>query len=194
LAAEGFDRWLERLDAAGIDGVQLREKDLDDCSLLALARRARAVLAHARLLVNGRLDIALAAAANGVHLPSDGLPVALLRKRCGPGVLIGRSTHSVEEVESARAAGADYVVFGPVFATPGKERFGPPAGISGLARAAAVGLPVYALGGVTLERLADVATAGAAGAAGIRLFIAPPADLEEVTRAASRCFPGRKTP
>ena len=190
----GFDAWLARLAAARVDGVQLREKDLDDRSLLDLARRARAALPDARLLVNGRLDIALAAGADGVHLPANGLPVAPLRARFGPGVLIGRSTHRVEEVAGARAAGADYVTFGPVFATPGKEAFGPPAGLAALSRAAAAGLPVYALGGVTLELLADVASTGAAGAAGIRLFIASPADLDEIARAARVHFPGRKTP
>jgi thiamine-phosphate pyrophosphorylase len=190
----GFDAWLARLAAARVDGVQLREKDLDDRSLLDLARRARAALPHARLLVNGRLDIALAAGADGVHLPADGLPVAPLRARFGPAVLIGRSTHRLDEVADAHAAGADYVTFGPVFATPSKEAFGPPAGVAALSRAAAAGLPVYALGGVTLELLADVASTGAAGAAGIRLFIASPADLDEIARAARVRFPGRKKP
>jgi thiamine-phosphate pyrophosphorylase len=194
LGETGFDDWLARLAAAGIDGVELREKDLDDRSLYELARRARAALPAARLVVNGRLDLALAAGADGVHLPADGLPVAPLRARFGPGVLIGRSTHHPDEVVRARAEGADYVTFGPVFATPSKEAFGPPVGLAALARAAAAGLPVYALGGVTLGRLAEVASAGAAGAAGIRLFLAPPAGLAEVARVARRHFPGRKTP
>lgn len=189
----GFGAWLARLGAAGIDGVQLREKDLPDRSLHELARRARAALPAARLLVNGRLDIAIAAGADGVHLPADGLPVAPLRARFGPGVLIGLSTHHPDEVAAARAAGADYVTFGPVFATPSKEGYGPPTGLGPLAHAAACGLPVYALGGVTLDRLAEVASAGAAGAAGIRLFITSPAGLDEVARAARVHFPGRKT-
>ncbi len=169
--------------------MQIREKDLDDRDLYELARLARAALPPpTRLLVNGRLDVALAAGADGVHLPADGVPAAALRARFGRfeegGVLIGRSTHSVEEVERARDDGVDYVTFGPVFATPGK---GSPVGLDGLARAAAAGVPVLALGGVTLERLEEIARAGAAGVAAIRLFQSP-RDLTEVARRAREVF------
>ena len=102
----------------------------------------------------------------------------------GAGVLIGRSTHRVEEVERARGEGADYVTFGPVYETPGK---GAPVGVAALARAAAAGLPVYALGGVTLERFGEVAAAGASGIAAIRMFQRN-TDLAEVARAARECF------
>jgi len=176
--------WLRDLGQAGIGAVQIREKDLDDRSLFGLARLARAALPPtARVLVNGRLDVALAAGADGVHLPADGVPAAPLRARFG-GVLIGRSTHRVEEVERARDEGADYVTFGPVYETPGK---GAPVGVAALARAAAAGLPVYALGGVTLERLGEVAAAGASGIAAIRMFQRK-TDLAEVARAARECF------
>jgi len=172
--------------------VQIREKDLDDRALYGLARLARSALPPStRLLINGRLDIALAALdpdTDGAHLPVDGPPAAALRARFGPGVLLGVSTHHVEEVERAQRDGADYVTFGPVYATPGKARFGPPAGLDALRRAAAVGLPVYALGGVTLERLGEIAQAGAAGVAGIRLF-QPPFDLETVLRSVRQSFP-----
>src|SRR5262245_17693557 len=142
--------WLARVSAAGVDAVQIREKDLDDRSLWELVRAARTILPPAtRLLVNGRADVAIAAGADGVHLPSDGVPLAALRRRFGPELLIGASTHTVEEVERARDAGADYAVFGPVWETPGK---GPPTGGGALARAAASGLPVYALGGATIGR------------------------------------------
>ena len=95
--------WLRAAGEAGIDAVQLREKDLDDRALYELTRLARSILPPAvRLLVNGRLDVALAAGADGVHLPADGVPAAALRARFGPGVLIGRSTHTVAEVERAR--------------------------------------------------------------------------------------------
>ncbi|HXO40460.1 MAG TPA: thiamine phosphate synthase, partial [Thermoanaerobaculia bacterium] len=106
----------------------------------------------------------------GVHLPADGVPAGAVRARFGSGLLIGVSTHRLEEVERARRDGADYVVFGPVYPTPAKAGYGAPAGTRALARAAALDIPVYALGGVTLERFAEVAAAGAAGVAGIRLF------------------------
>ncbi|HVR99641.1 MAG TPA: thiamine phosphate synthase [Thermoanaerobaculia bacterium] len=180
--------WFQSLAAAGVDGVQLREKDLDDRAVYGLTRLALSALPPpACLLVNGRLDVALAAGAHGVHLPADGVPVSALRRRFGPEVLLGRSTHSVEEVERARDDGADYVTFGPVYATPSKQSFGPPVGLEALARAARTGLPVYALGGVTLARLGEAAAAGAAGVAGIRLF--QDERLAEVVEAARLCFP-----
>jgi thiamine-phosphate pyrophosphorylase len=191
--------WLGLLARAGqaegaeILAVQIREKDLDDRALYGLTRLARSALPpRVRLLVNGRIDIALAAGAGGVHLPADGPPVAALRARFGPRfeqkILLGVSTHRIEEVEQARRDGADYVTFGPVYATPSKARFGPPAGLDALARVACLGIPVYALGGVTLDRLGEVASAGAAGVAGIRLF-QPPFDLEDVLRSVRRAFP-----
>jgi thiamine-phosphate pyrophosphorylase len=188
--AEPFADWLRRLAAAGVGALQIREKDLDDRAVLELAREARATLPPtAAVLVNGRLDIALAARADGAHLPADGVPLDALRRRFGPGVLLGRSTHTVEEVEAALREGADYVVFGPVYPTPSKERYGPPRGLDELARAARLPIPVYALGGVTLSRFAEVAETGAAGVAGIRLFQEP--GLAEVARQARRSFPKR---
>lgn len=172
--ATGLAEWFAALAHAGIGAVQIREKDLDDRALYGLARLACSVFPpHSpptAVLVNGRLDVALAAGADGAHLPADGVPLPSLRRRFGPGVLLGRSTHTAEEVERARDEGADYVTFGPVYPVPGKERYGPPPGLEGLRRAAACGIPVYALGGVTLERFREVAAAGAAGVAGIRMF------------------------
>ncbi len=186
---EELPRWLRALGEAGVDALQLREKDLPDRALYGLARRARAALPPpCRLLINGRIDIALATGADGAHLPADGVPLAPLRARFGPAVLLGRSTHRVEEVAAARREGADYALFGPVWETPGK---GEPRGLEELRRAAALGLPVYALGGITLERLAAVAEAGAAGAAGIRLFLQPAA-LAAVVAAGRRLFPARQ--
>lgn len=179
-----FPEWLGRLALAGVDALQVREKDLDDRAVLDLARQARAAVST--VLVNGRLDLALAAGADGAHLPADGVPAAALRRRFGPGVLLGVSTHSVAEVERALQDGADYVTFGPVWPTPSKERYGPPRGIEELARAARVGIPVYALGGVMLSRFGEAAGAGAAGVAGIRLFQGPA--LDEVVSAARQCF------
>jgi len=177
--------WLRALGAAGIGAVQIREKDLEDGALYDLARHARETLPPAiRVLVNGRLDVALTAGADGAHLPADGVPAAPLRARFGPGVLLGRSTHSLAEVERARDEGVDYVAFGPVYATPGKRE---PVGLGALARAAALGVPVYALGGVTLERFAELAAAGAAGVAAIRLF-QQKVDLDRVASAAREHF------
>lgn len=185
----GPSEWLRSLAAAGVGAVQIREKDLDDRALYGLARLARSLLPRETvLLVNGRLDVALAAGAQGTHLPADGVPSAPLRRRFGPGVVLGRSTHRVEEVERARDEGADYVTFGPVYPTPSKARYGPPVGLEALARAAAAGLPVYALGGVTLERFGEVASTGAAGVAGIRLF-QDAAALAEVVWSAREHFP-----
>jgi thiamine-phosphate pyrophosphorylase len=183
------EEWLRALGSGlgDLGAVQIREKDLDDRDLLALARLARTLLPPPiPLLVNGRADIALAAGADGVHLPADGLPAAPLRARFQDSLWIGRSTHSVAEVERARDEGADYAVFGPVYETPGK---GAPVGLDGLARAAATGLPVYALGGVTLGRFGELAAAGAAGVAGIRLFQSADAmNLVQVARAARERF------
>jgi thiamine-phosphate pyrophosphorylase len=187
LGEVSFEEWLRRLTAAGVGAVQIREKDLNDRDLYELTLGARATLAPpAVLLVNGRMDVALAAGADGCHLPADGVPLAALRRRFGAQVLLGRSTHHVEEVERAAREGADYVTFGPVYDTPSKAQYGPPRGLEELARAAKAGIPVYALGGVMLSRFAEVAAAGAAGVAGIRLFQEP--ELFEAAEAARRHF------
>lgn len=173
-ASEGTEpllAWLRDLHQAGVDAVQLREKDLTDRQLFALARQARGLLAHStHLLINGRADVALAAGARGVHVPSQGVPLKALRDRFGDRLLLGISTHTVDEVEAARDAGADYAVFGPVYPTPSKPDLDEIPGPEGLARAARTGLPVLALGGVCLERLDEIAETGAAGIAGIRCF------------------------
>jgi thiamine-phosphate diphosphorylase len=188
LAAGAAGGWLAALGAAGVDGVMLREKRLADRALFDLAAAARQILPPPTcLLVNGRADVALGSGADGVHLPADGVPAGAVRARFGRRLLIGVSTHAVAEVERARDAGADYVVFGPVYATPGKTAAEPP-GVAGLARAVRTGIPVYALGGVTLERFAEVAATGAAGVAAIRLFQAV-AGIDQVVRAAHDHFP-----
>jgi thiamine-phosphate pyrophosphorylase len=190
-ADAGLGPWLEALAAAGVDGVQVRRKELADRALLALVERARSLLPRSTaLLVNGRLDVALAAGADGVHLPSSGLPTGEVRRLAealGAELLVGRSTHHPDEVVRARDEGADYVTFGPVYPTPGKARFGEPPGLAGLERACAVGLPVLALGGVDSGRFAAVAAAGAAGAAGIRMF-ARPEELPGLVAAAAGAF------
>jgi thiamine-phosphate pyrophosphorylase len=167
--------WFNALAADEIPMVQLREKDLDDRALYDLALEARRRLPDAVVLINERLDIALAAGCDGVHLPSDGPPTAALRRRFGEAVWIGVSTHHPEEVARAARDGADYATFGPLYPTPSKAAYGPPPGIEGLrqAHAAAPSLPVLALGGVFPQHLPELAAAGAHGAAGIRTFQNP---------------------
>lgn len=152
----------------GVRAVQLREKDLTPRELLPLALALRDLTREfgARLLVNDRIDVALAAGADGVHLGGTSLPPAVARKLLGPDRLIGVSTHSQEEALAAREGGADFVTFGPVWFTPSKATFGPPVGLDRLRTACATsGIPVFALGGVRTENIREALASGAAGAA-----------------------------
>lgn len=158
---------------SGVDWIQIREKDLPARELLALVEQAlrRVAGSPARVLVNGRLDVALAAGAHGVHLTSDAPAPDALRPLAPPGFLIATSAHTVAEVRRAAREGADFAVFGPVFPTASKPRDAAVPGLAGLRSACrAVEMPVMALGGVTQERANACLAAGAAGIAGIRLF------------------------
>jgi len=166
--------------AAGVAGlppravaVHLRAKELAGKELLALARALRLVTSAAgqALLVNDRLDVALLAGADGVHLPAAGIPPGDARRLLGPGALVGVSCHSTDEVARARAAGADFATFGPVFDTPSKRIFGPPLGLDRLREAAAIGLPLVGLGGVQEANAVAVVAAGAFGVAAIRAWL-----------------------
>ena len=180
-AAVGDERWMEILgslasrDSSGALIVQLREKRATDRETLALAARARQALGSVPLYVNRRFDVALAAGADGVHLPSDGLPVARVRANTPRGFRVGVSTHSAAEVERAIEDGADLIVFGPIFATPSKEGMGEPLGPAALAElppASAHDSDVYAIGGISEDRLGELLPwrDRIAGVAGIRLF------------------------
>jgi len=162
-----YEEALAVLVREGVDVVQVREKRLPDRAFLERALRARAATRGTRtlLVVNDRVDLAVLAEADGVHLGQEDLPVAEARRLIGPGRLVGVSTHSAAEARSAEAAGADYLGVGPVFPTATK---GYGAGLgTALVREvrAAVTLPFVALGGITLENAGAVLEAGAPGLA-----------------------------
>ncbi|MBI3603293.1 MAG: thiamine phosphate synthase [Nitrospirae bacterium] len=162
---------------AGLRFVQLREKDLPTRALLELARDVRTVTREhgAKLLINDRLDIAMAVEADGVHLRADSLPVAVVRRLLGPGRLIGFSAHSVEEAVKAAGEGADFAVLGPVYETPSKRRYGSPIGLQPIEEAGRrCRIPVLAIGGITAARVGDVRRAGAFGVAVISSILSAP--------------------
>ncbi len=155
--------------AEGITRVQLREKDLSVRDQLALALRVKALPnPHGvKILINDRLDVALAAGLDGVHLRGDAPAPLALRAGLPPGFLIGVSCHSLQDVR--RAESADFVVLGPVFESLSKPGYGPVIGLEGL-RAASHLQPVYALGGVTASNAQACIDAGAVGVAAITWF------------------------
>jgi thiamine-phosphate diphosphorylase len=157
---------------AGVDWIQVRDKDLPARGLLAVVQRVLAMTPPAtKVIVNTRLDVALAAGAAGLHLPAGSIAAHRWRPLVPPGFLIGVSCHTVDEVQSAEAEDADYVVFGPVFAPLSKPSDLAPRGLQTLAEAArAVTIPVLALGGVTRVNAPECVAAGAAGIAGISFF------------------------
>lgn len=162
---------------AGCQLIQIREKDLSPRALSAFTRQAIAVARPhgARVLVNDRLDVALAAGADGVHLRVSSLPAAAVRavvmSKGLDDFLIGVSTHSMAEAKVAAAGGADFIVCGPVYDTPSKQAYGAPLGLEHLAEICqAVRIPVLALGGISAENFHEPLQRGAAGIAAISLF------------------------
>jgi thiamine-phosphate pyrophosphorylase len=156
---------------AGVDLIQVREPDLDAGRLADLVTRVVSVSrpAGARVVVNDRLDVALACGADGVHLKASSIPAAAARRLGPPPFLIGQSAHEAGAVRAAVDGGADYVIFGTIFRTASKDPARPLAGLEGLAAAvrAAGPVPVLAIGGVTAGNAAAVARTGAAGMAAI---------------------------
>ena len=158
---------------AGIDLIQVRERDIETAGLVALVSELVAIArgSTTRIIVNDRVDVALACGANGVHLGSDSIAPAAARSIAPPGFLVGRSVHELAEaVEHAPAV--DYLIAGTVFPTLSKPAADRLLGESGLRRiAAAVRVPVLAIGGVTVELVPAIAASGASGVAGIGLFL-----------------------
>ncbi|MGA2475938.1 MAG: thiamine phosphate synthase [Terriglobia bacterium] len=161
---------------AGVDIVQVREKDLTSRELITLVEEALSAtrepgMGGARVVVNDRVDVALAGGADGAHLAAHSMPVQVVRRFVPRAFLIGVSCHSLGEAMAAESGGADYLVLGPVFETPSKLGYGPPLGLEKLRNITSrIRIPVLALGGITVERVRPCLEAGASGIAGIRIF------------------------
>lgn len=177
---------------AGVELIQIREKDLGTRELVELTRAALEAAGGtaARVVVNDRLDVALALGAGGIHLARESLPARVVRQMVPEGFLIGVSCHSLEEALEAESSHADYILLGPIFPTPSKLRYGPPLGLETLRTVATrVTIPILALGGMNVEHVSECLAAGASGVAGISVF-QNCASLEERVRELHRCFPG----
>jgi thiamine-phosphate pyrophosphorylase len=180
----GLLRKISELVGAGVDWIQVREKDLPAKDLGVLAKDALNIAgcssAGPRILINDRLDVAIALRAGGVHLGNSSVPiletkrliaVAQSKGKLARDFVAGVSCHSMGEALAAQRDGADYIFFGPIFQTPSKAEFGPPQGIERLAEICRkITIPVWAIGGITGETIAACLRAGAVGAAAIRLF------------------------
>ncbi len=159
----------------GARAVQLREKDVGTRELLDAAYSLREITKRyrARLFINGRVDIAMAVGADGVHLGISDIPVHAARKAAGNDMLIGASAHSVAEAKKAEQEGADFVTFGPVYETPSKLQYGKPIGVRTIERVKEeVSIPVFAIGGINRERVGEALKAGAYGVALISAILA----------------------
>ncbi|SPP99860.1 putative thiamine-phosphate synthase [Candidatus Sulfobium mesophilum] len=159
----------------GARAVQLREKDIGVRELLGMAYSLREITKRykARLFINGRVDVAMAVGAEGVHLGISDIPVHAARKAAGNDMLIGASAHSVAEAKRAEQEGADFVTFGPVYKTPSKLQYGKPVGVQAIERVKEeVSIPVFAIGGINRERVGEALKAGAYGVALISAILA----------------------
>jgi thiamine-phosphate pyrophosphorylase len=160
---------------AGVKAIQLREKDVFSRELYELAFELRKLTSRfgARLLINDRVDIALAVEADGVHLGADSMPIHRVRRVLGPSKLIGVSCHNQISAITAQENGADFITFGPIFLTPSKARYGDPVGLEKLETVAdLLDIPIFGLGGIHRDAIPQVLAAGAYGIALISAIIA----------------------
>jgi thiamine-phosphate pyrophosphorylase len=161
--------------AGGVRAVQLREKDLPLRELLVLAQELRGLTREfgAKLFINDRVDVAVAVDADGVHLGGQGMPASAVRKIVGNRILIGVSTHSLQEAKDAEELGADFITYGPIFETPSKAKYGAPVGCDSIFKVKKeVKIPLFALGGVKSGNLLQILNAGADGVATISAILA----------------------
>jgi thiamine-phosphate pyrophosphorylase len=189
-----FQAFLTQISAAvsaGIDLIQIREKSLSARVLFELCEQAGRLTSgtSTRLLVNDRADIAAGAGADGVHLTTRSIDAGVIRKTFGADLLIGVSTHSLDEASAAQDGGADFIVFGPIFETPSKVEHDAPMGLERLSAVTSMleNFPVLGLGGITAGNAQDCLNAGASGIAGISLFSdhAKLADIAETIKGRS---------
>lgn len=169
----------------GVEALQIREKDLLGRALLELSDPLRQMTARvgAALLINDRADVCRAVGADGVHLRADHLPVPVVRGLLGDGGLIGVSAHHADEARAAESDGADFVLLGPIYDTPSKRAYGPPIGVRALEAAATrLSIPIFAIGGITADRVAEVTGAGAWGVAVTSAILSAP-DPEQAATA-----------
>jgi thiamine-phosphate pyrophosphorylase len=175
---------LQQVLTVGLPAIQLRERDLSARELVTLAREVQAAMGSSRvqLLINDRIDVALALEGAGVHLRSNSLPVSAARRLLGSQRLLGVSAHTVDEATEGESQGADYIVLGPIYETPSKKMFGSPLGIHTLEQACrSVHIPIFGIGGVTAARVCEMRRAGAFGAAVITAILSAH-DVESATR------------
>src|SRR6266446_7455426 len=199
--SDEFQNILRQVSAAvtaGIQLIQIREKQLTAQVLFELTAGVVAVArgSSTRVLINDRADIAATAGADGVHLTTTSLTPDVIRKTFGAKFLIGASTHSLAEARDAFGQGADFAVFGPIFPSPSKAKYGAPLGPSKLAEATRdlAQFPLLALGGISLENANECLLAGASGIAGITLFGASnelAITAEKINDLAKSQFPAR---